>query len=209
MASKFRRFTGYVFRTKWTLLSLIIINMIGFFIGIYYYLDELAVHPPYLWPIVMDCPVAVLLFSVICIFYLAKRKFHNLLVFFTSVYMIKYGLWTLTAIVLYWNFYMPGIDQTIAALNFILHTGLILEGITLSGKVSKNQYNAVIVLTLALVNDFFDYFMGTLQNMPHTYVGILMIESIIVSVALPVAVYLFRNQTRSEKSEGSKGRSKP
>ena len=209
MTSKFQGFIDYVFRRKWTLVSLFVINMIGFLIGMYYYLDEMASHPAYLWVLVIDCPIAVLLFSFICLLYLLKRKVHDLLAFFASVYMIKYGIWTLSAILLYWNFYPAGIDQSIAILNFVLHAGLVLEGIALSGTVGKNQYNAAIVMTLVLLNDFFDYFMGTLQNIPNTHVGTLMTESVIASIALPVFIYFSRNHNISEKSDGSNGGSKP
>ncbi len=181
---------GYVFRERWTLVSLMIINMIGFFIGIYYYMDEFAVHPSFIWVIVADCPLAVLLFSWVCYLYLRGKRIPNLLLFFTSVYMIKYGLWTLSAIYLYWNHYLSGMDQIIAILNFILHTGLILEGVALSGKVKMNRDNTLMVIGMVLLNDFFDYFLGTLQNMPSTHVGTLMIESFAVSIALPLIIYL-------------------
>lgn len=185
--------SGRIFGSREILIVLITVNLIGFIAGIYYYLDEFAVSSPLLWIIIADCPLSVILFSVICYRYFAGKIVPDLLALFTSVYLIKYGIWTISAIILYWDLYVQAGEIILGSVNFLLHIGLVLEGIILLPKAGRNAYNTVIALSLCLLNDLSDYFLGTLSNIPPAHVQVLMIESIIVSIALPFSIFLIES----------------
>ncbi len=189
MISDVGKLSEWVFRKNRVLVFLVLINMAGFLVGLSHYLDEFSVHSPFLWPVVADCPLAVLLFSGVCFLYLSGRKVPGLLVLFTSAYMIKYGVWTLSAVFLYWGWYATPWDQIIGSMNFALHCGLILEGILLAGKSRYRIYNAVIVSVVLVAGDVFDYLLGTLPKIPPSHVGTLMAESVLVSLSLPIIIY--------------------
>lgn len=193
------RLSDWVLGKDLVLVFLILINMAGFLVGLSHYLDEFATHPPFLWPVVADCPVAVLLFSGICILYLFRRRVPDLLVFFTSAYMIKYGIWTISAIFLYWGWYATPWDQVMGVINFVLHCGLVLEGLLLAGRTNRSFHNAVIVSAVLVTSDVFDYLLGTLPNIPLSHVGTLMAESILVSLALPFVIYFSVRKDPSTK----------
>jgi uncharacterized membrane protein YpjA len=188
---KLSAFSERIFSGRRILLFLIAVNMAGFLLGVYNYYGSLAESPPYLWPLIADCPVAVLLFSLVCCLFYSRRKVPNLLIFLASVYMIKYGIWTLSAIVLYWPLYAASGDQITGALNFALHCGLILEGVVLSAKISHKIRDMLIVMIILIASDYSDYFLGTLPDIPGTHVGFLMVESFIVSMVLPFFIHIF------------------
>jgi uncharacterized membrane protein YpjA len=195
----FHGFSERIFSGRHILLFLIAVNMAGFLLGVYNYYGRLAESPPYLWPIIADCPVAVLLFSIVCYLFYSERKVPNLLVFLTSVYTIKYGIWTLSAIVLYWPLYTSSGGQIIGSLNFAMHCGLILEGVVLSAKISHKIRDMLIVTIILIANDYFDYFLGTLPDIPGTHVGFLLAESFAVSLILPVLIFTILHLTRDRK----------
>lgn len=77
----------------------IAVNVVGIVYGFYYYVAQFAATPVYLWPLVPDSPMAVLLMTVALGFVAAGRSkpWLNLL---GAAAMVKVGLWT--AVVLAW-----------------------------------------------------------------------------------------------------------
>ncbi len=82
--------------------------------------------PSYLWIVVVDCPLAVLLFAIVCLFIYLKVEIPKILEFFTSVSLIKFGLWTMSVVVLYWNYYLT--SEVLGIFTFVFHFGMVLEG---------------------------------------------------------------------------------
>lgn len=192
MINMFREFSNKIFSNRKFLLFLIAINVFGFFAGTYYYYPQLSETPLYLWVVVLDCPIAVLLFAIVCALIYLKVEVPKILEFFTSAYIIKYGIWTLLAITLYWNYYVT--NETLGILTFLLHVGMVLEGAVLIPRISPSKHNTVIVLLLLLANDFFDYFLGTVTRIPETYMGFLMYESFAASVLITLLIFIYQNK---------------
>jgi uncharacterized membrane protein YpjA len=175
-------------------------NLAGFFVGISYYWEQLTDSSQFLWVVILDSPISVLLFALVCFMIYFRKNIPDLLKFLASVYVIKYGIWTMLAISLYWSNYVIFGDQVIGILNFFLHGGMVLEGIILIPKIRPNKYNTVIVLLLLLANDYFDYFLGTVTRIPETHVGFLMIESFAASILITLLIFVYHSSRGSNFS---------
>ncbi len=160
---------------KW-LVSLFLINLAGFLFGIYYYSYQLSITPFWAWIFIIDCPLYVLLFSALCLMKLKSRAVPGWLLFITSVGLVKYGLWTGLVIWLYSGHFFA-VSPVLYSLLFPLHIGMILEGLVLLPHLRAKAAQTVPVLFWFLLNDFLDYFAGTLPLIPETFVTSLMWES--------------------------------
>ena len=176
------------------LIFLIFANLAGFFVGIHYYWEQLMDSSPLLWIVILDSPISVLLFSTVCFMIYFRKKIPDLLKFLASAYVIKYGVWTMLAIYLYWSNYVVFEDQVVGVINFFLHFGMIAEGIVLIPKIRPNKHNSIIVLLLLLANDCFDYFLGTVTKIPVTHMNFLMAESFIASILIVFSVLIYQNK---------------
>lgn len=188
----FKEFSRKVFSNRKFLLLLIVLNIFGFFVGMSNYYLQLRETPPYLWIVLLDCPIAVLLFSIVCVLIYLKVKVPEILKFFTSAYLVKFGIWTMVVIALYWNYYSA--DAILGILTFLLHCGMVLEGLILIPRIRPNKYNTVILLALLLTNDFFDYFLGTVTAIPPEHLGTLMYESFVASIVITILIFIYQNK---------------
>jgi len=186
--------SGKIFGNRFFLLFLIFANLAGFFVGLHYYWEQLIESSPLLWIVIIDSPLSVLLFAVVCVLMYFGKEQPELLKFLACVYVIKYGLWTMLAISLYWGNYVGFEDQVTGVINFFLHFGMVVEGAVLAPRISVTKYNTVIVLMLALANDFFDYFLGTVTRIPETYVNFLALESFVASVLIVFLIFIFQRR---------------
>jgi uncharacterized membrane protein YpjA len=200
---KLSGFSEKVFGNRKILLFLIIANLAGFFAGIYFYWGQLVDSPPLLWILILDSPVSVFLFAVVCLLFYFRKKIPEALKFLASAYVIKYGVWTLLTIWLYWSNYRIFDDQVIGVLDFILHFGMVVEGMVLIPKIRPKIRDALFVLFVCLANDVSDYFFGTVTRIPPAYISLLMTESFAASVLITLSIAVYRI------SAGSKGRSRP
>lgn len=166
-------------------------NIIGFFYGIYYYWSQILSTPWHLWIVTIDSPMAVLLFAACCILLWRKAGLPEFLKLITAAYLAKYGLWTMIVIAMYWDYfsaYQPGIN----VLNFFLHFGMILEAWVLAEASKPDIKTFVVVAALLVVNDLFDYLLGTVTSVPPQHLAFLFAESIAISIAIPVIILLSR-----------------
>ncbi|NIO23153.1 MAG: DUF1405 domain-containing protein [Candidatus Aenigmarchaeota archaeon] len=187
-----KKFSERVFSNRKALLLLAVLNFLGFLVGMSTYYLQLSEAPAYLWIVILDCPIAVLLFAIVCAFIYLKLEVPNVLEFFTSVYLIKFGVWTMLVLVLYWNYYSA--DAVIGASTFLLHVGMVLEGVMLMPRIRPKKYNTVILLAILLINDFFDYFLGTVTRIPPEHLGFLMYESFAASILLTLSIFIYQNK---------------
>jgi len=144
---------------KEIVLLLIILNMLGFFYGLYSYLPEFAERSFFEMFFVADCPISVLLFTVCMILVLKKIKVPELLADFTFIYLIKNGLLAILVFVLYQDYY----TLTFSFLAGAAHLFMILEAFLLLPFLSKKPY-ALLILTFL---DFSDFFLGTRYWLPY------------------------------------------
>lgn len=171
-----------IFSNRKLVILVALINLAGFFVGIYYYWSQLMDFSPLFWIVIIDSPLSVLLFAVVCLLIYFKKNVPDLLKLLTSVYVIKYGMWTMIVIGLYWSYY--SYDAVLGVLNFILHFGMVLEGIVLIPRIRATKYKSAIVLAFFLLNDYCDYLLGTVTRIPPEHIGFLMTESFLASILI-------------------------
>jgi len=201
MTEKLTMFSARVFGNRKILLALIIANLAGFVAGVYYYWNQLVVSHPLLWIVIIDSPLSVLLFASVCTLFYFRKKIPEALKLLASAYVIKYGLWTMLTLWLYWSNYRLFEDQVIGIADFLLHLGMVIEGIALIPKIRPRIRDALLILCILLANDVSDYFFGTVTRIPPDYLGFLMTESFAASVALAVLMLLYGHAGRTGSSQ--------
>jgi len=135
---------------------IVAVNIIGMLYGYYYYYNQLASSPFWLWVFIPDCPFYVMLFTAALL--LALFGFENeLLNYIAAVGMMKYGVWTLLALLVFYDYFFSGSLWFLSSVLFILHIGMFAEGpLLIYRKVKRRDF--VIGLVWFLINDYFDYF---------------------------------------------------
>lgn len=184
----FKKFSELILKNKQFLVALAIINFVGFMYGIYYYNYQLSITPIYLWIFAVDSPLPVLLFVFVSYFFYYNKKVPQWLLFATIIGLVKYGFWTALVILLFFDYFF-GFAPVIYAINLPLHAGMVLEGFVLTAKLKPRIRDLIIVLAFFLVNDVLDYFFGTLPIIPNTYNSYLLMESLAVTIILPIVFY--------------------
>lgn len=175
---------------KW-LWALLLINVAGFLFGVWYYLVQLSATNPLLWVFILDCPLYVLLFALMCGLRLWYRDIPDWFYYLTSVGIIKYGFWTGLVVFLYWGVFFSAAPLLYSIL-FPLHIGMILEGLILIPRFKVKLVHMLPVLGWFLLNDWLDYFMGTVTSILPTYLDLLMWESFAATLILTLGLFLIR-----------------
>lgn len=170
------------------LLLLILVNLAGFFFGLYYYQPQLAATDSIYWLFVIDSPLYVLLFAFIAFLLYDKRNMPNWLPFITSIGLIKVGFWTVLVLILHFDFFY-GIDPLVTSLNIPLHIVMVLGGLVLARRVRVSKSVVSLALGWFLFNDFLDYSLGHHTFVPNDYIILLGYESIIASVFVTLLIY--------------------
>lgn len=168
-----------VFRTDRRLvLSLIVVTLIGSAFGYYYYWYQFSITPLYLWLFVPDCPLFTTFFAFFLIGQMAGRV-SPLFNAFTFAGLVKYGIWTVFVLVLYWNDYLNDGEGLFRAVLMVMHVGMVLLALTMVRGMQKDARMGRIgtagILSIGLVFlvfDLFDYGVGTYPLIPTTYLSI-------------------------------------
>ncbi|MBN2014603.1 MAG: DUF1405 domain-containing protein [Candidatus Altiarchaeota archaeon] len=177
-----------ILESKPLLLFLILLNFLGFLFGVYYYMPQLDETPQWLWLVVIDCPLYVLLFAIILLFELLSRPLPDVLKFITSVGLFKYGVWTVIVVLLHFDYFFS-INPVVYGLILPMHVGMALESLVLLNLFRPTRSSTLLVALFFVLNDVSDYVYGTLPRIPETWVSLLFIESLLVSVLLPSVIY--------------------
>ncbi|MBW3022940.1 DUF1405 domain-containing protein [Candidatus Woesearchaeota archaeon] len=189
---------------KIQLFILIAGNIFGAIFGFtWWYGDQLLRSPWYLWLIVAPCPLYAALFvvciSIILLNFRLKNFFIQLLVFITSVGLIKYGIWT----VFFWTTYSgsSGLQWYMIAWLVVSHSAMAVESVLLVPKINIKKYGKILVpLSLAwfFLNDFFHYFRNQLTDkieIPN--MDIIFYVAIILTLLSPFIVLLIKKKIKN------------
>jgi uncharacterized membrane protein YpjA len=125
---------------------------------------------------------------------LIKFPLPDVLKFIIFVGLIKYGGWTVLVILLHSSLFFS-IDAAMYCFLLVSHVGMMAESIVLWGAFRPTVYNTVAVALFFVANDISDYVYGTLPTIPETWVPLLFVESLLVSVLVPLLAYRFRRLT--------------
>lgn len=177
-----------ILESKPLLLFLIFLNFLGFLFGVYYYMPQLDETPQWMWLIVIDCPLQVLLFSIVLSFELLRRPLPDVLKFLNAVGLVKYGFWTIIVVLVHFNYFFS-INPVVYGMILPMHVGMTLEAVLLLGLFRPTRSSTLLVVFFFVLNDVSDYVYGTLPRIPETWVHLLFIESLLVSILLPSIIY--------------------
>jgi uncharacterized membrane protein YpjA len=173
------------------------INLIGVIAGLITYSKSMAATSPWLWIMLVDCP----LYPVLMVFILAFRK--NKLVqkfsFLAFYGLIKYGLWTIVAWTLYYKQFLM-ISVMLGFINGIIllgHFGMILESGFVARRASKSGWLEVLLpIAWMLTNDLFDYGFGTHPPLPDDrYLGLLLMQNLALNILIPVFLFILARRS--------------
>lgn len=172
---------------------LLLINVAAVFAGAWYYQDQLSATPLPLLLFVPDCPLYVLL-AIPILLGITRNPAYS---FIVSIGMAKYGLWTVAVLLFHWNVYSLPAFLPVTLIFIFGHLGMAFEGIAILPK--KKVGLAVLALALAwfLLNDYVDYFLGTVPPIPTDGMALVQNLTILSSLLLPLLFYLFPEKVRS------------
>ncbi|MFH1445628.1 MAG: DUF1405 domain-containing protein [Nanoarchaeota archaeon] len=180
MLKKINKLKEKAFSIKLIPILIIIISVLGFLAGLYFYLGQLFSTPLYFWIFVIDCPLYVILFSVIVAMRMGGRT-NSLLNNIVSVGLIKYGLWTILVTIL----------NNGSIFMFALPHSLMVLGGFLLMFFSKTKFKGfLLVLSWFLLNDFMDYIVGIVGFIPRAYVDFVTYFSLFTTVFFVSLVYV-------------------
>ncbi len=175
---------------KKRLLSLILLaNLSGSAFGFYYYKGLLLASP--LWQLVFipDSPASTILFSLALALILLNKK-NDWLSYASSVYVAKYGLWTLLVIVYYSDYFLDPGRRLFYITMFVLHAGMVAQPLVVTPTINKSRRH-LLIIPWFLLNDYMDYVVGThpLFGYPFDDLWFIAIASALSSVSLCLIVY--------------------
>jgi uncharacterized membrane protein YpjA len=158
MFGPLRRTIEIINGNRWLLFAILLINIAGSFFGLYYYWDQLAMTPWYLWIAVPDCPLYTF-FMVIALTLILIGKPWNTFNAITAVGLSMYGTWTVLVLLYFGEFFFSPVYATGSWERLISHGGMALEGFLLLPYLTKTKlfsWAATALWFLAL--DSVDYF---------------------------------------------------
>lgn len=158
-------------RRRWLLALVLLIDLGGVIYGFYYYLPQFAATPVWLWPLVPDSPLAVLLLGLALGLVLLERS-DPIMNLVGAATMVKVGVWT--AVILAWfpdhfgfQFIPSGLDCTGTGLTFrcadlntwlfYLHLAMAAEAILVADLLPRDIGPYLWVGGAYLVVDVIDY----------------------------------------------------
>jgi len=169
----------------WSLLG---VNAAGSLYGFYWYHDQLAATPLYLWLFVPDCPLYTTIFCFV-LAGLITGVVSPLLQLVTYVGLIKYGAWAVFVLTLS-GVTGSGLDRE-GLLLYISHVGMVLEGalflLHLAWTPAQVWWNAGWMAT----NDAVDYLIGTYPTLPEpAYLKVII--TFTISSTILITAFLFK-----------------
>ncbi len=166
-----RRIIETVNGNRWLLFAILLINVAGSFFGLYYYWDQLAMTPWYLWLAVPDCPLYTF-FMVIALALILIKKPSNTFNAITAVGLSMYGTWTVLVLLYFGEFFFSPMYAMGSWERLISHGGMALEGFLLLPYLTKTRpfawaITALWFITLDAVDYFYQFSSGGLPMRTH------------------------------------------
>jgi len=167
------------------LIPLVLINAAAVLIGAYFYADQVSATAPQLLAFVPDCPLFVLLSIPILLGMMRNGPFS----FFVSIGMVKYGLWTMFALLFHWGHYSSPLFFWTSVIFILGHAGMALEGLAILPGKRVGASALALSIIIFLAGDYSDYWLGTAPAIPQEGIGLVRGFSIASSVALPLLLF--------------------
>jgi len=160
-----RKWARYYLENAPSLVWLVFANVAAVFVGIHFYLPQLNATDTFVWPLLVDSPVAVglMALSLATLFPNLGNRLddaaQNLVLAYLHtiafVWLVKMGLWTALSLNLQFSLYFPRPWNYFGVL--VTHVLFIPEAYLAPHYGSTTKGALVTALVLALGNDVFDY----------------------------------------------------
>ena len=174
------------------MMVLAIINFIGSAYGYYWYRDQLADNPLYLWPVIADSPVSTTLFAVALLLTLWGWRLPALQAVAVTT-CIKYGIWAVALISHYWFYYQQ--INLLEVMLLLSHLGMVLQGLLFMRKLYVSLGALILGGFWLFLNDAMDYL---LNLHPYLFMAeqltFATFSAVVLSVGLTLALAIRRHR---------------
>ena len=170
----------------------LLLNILAALIGFCFYQEQLAATPLAQLIFVPDCPLYVFLALLVILGMVRNNAFS----FIVSIGMVKYGLWTVFVLLFHSGYYFAPDMLAISAIFVLGHLGMALEGLALLPAKKIGVMALALAMGWFLINDFSDYFLGTVPSIPYEGMAIVRGITIASSILLPLAFFLLAEKIR-------------
>ncbi|MDD1725408.1 MAG: DUF1405 domain-containing protein [Euryarchaeota archaeon] len=185
------------------MIAIIIINIAGSVVGLFYYWDQLVSASPFAWVFIPDCPLYTMLVAVVLAVYVSTKRNSDLINFITAVGLAKYGTWTVVVVLGFSAFYFS-VDSSLYTVLVLMHIAMAAEFILPLLLIRQLKYRVTAVaLVWFLANDFADYFLGTHPPVPTSEISqIATFTFLLTPLFIAIAYYTarFLNNSKTHKN---------
>ena len=184
------------------LATIILINLAGALIGLFYYWDQILSSSPFIWLFIPDCPLYVMLAAVVLALYVTTKRRSDLINFITAVGLVKYGTWTVFIVLGFSAFYFA-IDSRLYSAIAVMHCAMALEFVLPLFLIRQIKRGFVaIALLWFFVGDFADYFFAAHPPVPISNITQIAVFTIVLTPVCVVLAYFgarFLNNSTAHK----------
>jgi len=164
------------------LVLVILTNIGGIAFGYWYYREQLAATPLWLWPLVPDSPNAVLLFTAALVAHRIGRPLRAL-DWLGVISMVKVGIWTVVVLWVHHDYFLVPPLRDLNLLLAVLHGSMAIEALILLHRMAPLQpKETAALLALMLAMDGADYLGGLHPSMPTR--GLALVGTITVALSV-------------------------
>ncbi|WP_224334805.1 DUF1405 domain-containing protein [Haloprofundus halobius] len=198
------RYVEYYLGNGPSLVWLLVVNATAFLVGVRYYVETMPAISTFLWPLYGDSPTALALGTLSLATLLPNlgrslddAPLNRPLVYLHTlsvVWLVKFGLWTVVALNLRPDLYFGfGLSSLWSYWGILLtHLGFVVEAVLIARIGATTRGALAFALTLALVNDIFDYLFGYHPPLRYEPGAALVVASVAISlVSVGIAANLF------------------
>jgi uncharacterized membrane protein YpjA len=185
------------------MIAIIVINIAGSVVGLFYYWDQLVSASPFAWVFIPDCPLYTMLVAVVLAVYASTKRSSDLINFITAVGLAKYGTWTVVVVLGFSAFYFS-IDSSLYTVLVLMHIAMAAEFILPLLLIRKLKFRVpAVALVWFLANDFADYFLGTHPPVPTNEISQVAAFTFLFTPLFIIIAYCttrFLNNSKTHKS---------
>ncbi|HEX7515473.1 MAG TPA: DUF1405 domain-containing protein [archaeon] len=185
------------------MIAIIVINIAGSVVGLFYYWDQLVSASPFAWVFIPDCPLYTMLVAIVLAVYASTKRSSDLINFITAVGLAKYGTWTVVVVLGFSAFYFS-IDSSLYTVLVLMHIAMAAEFILPLLLIRKLKFRVpAVALVWFLANDFADYFLGTHPPVPTSEISQIAAFTFLFTPLFIIIAYCttrFLNNSKTHKS---------
>lgn len=185
------------------MIAIIVINIAGSVVGLFYYWDQLVSASPFAWVFIPDCPLYTMLVAVVLAVYASTKRSSDLINFITAVGLAKYGTWTVVVVLGFSAFYFS-IDSSLYTVLVLMHIAMAAEFILPLLLIRQLKFRVpAVALVWFLANDFADYFLGTHPPVPTSDISQIAAFTFLLTPLFIIIAYCttrFLNNSKTHKS---------